>query len=374
MTWTSKEKEEELARLRGGDDPFAKREEALAEREAGIAEDAKRDPWLALAEGGFRTAAGGSQYAMQNIGEGGRAGLAALVESKEAREERSDRAFDARLALDEAKETRDTKLRGIARDFANDKLSEQERTNAVSQANNEYAWKKFQAETAERKFAYDAQERQRDINLDISRENRANEVALRREGLASELAAQKDTLRLMDIDHEENVGAWTDRKQDARDVQAQKIRAYELADKRLADEEKALREFLSAQRAEEGVTARAQIVAGTPSASVKTARAAMSDPELASMLKHLSGASGKNAAKLKTAISRTWENVMKPYEDGGTPKASELPDLKATFVMMLADEGLGTGVAEVLFDGIIANSGVTATTAGRIVDGKYVLK
>jgi hypothetical protein len=75
----------------------------------------------------------------------------------------------------------------------------------------------------------------------------------------------------------------------------------------------------------------------------------MADPQLAPMLTHLSGSTGRTQAKLKAAISKTWENVMKPYEEGGASTSEELADIRERFIWMFADEGLGN-TAGVIFD------------------------
>jgi hypothetical protein len=78
-----------------GEDPArAAIKENLAKMRATGEKEAERAPWLALAEAGLGMAAGRSQFALQNIAEGGKQGLKAFAESRDTLRKAEERRFE----------------------------------------------------------------------------------------------------------------------------------------------------------------------------------------------------------------------------------------------------------------------------------------
>jgi hypothetical protein len=78
-----------------GDDPArAAMKERLAKMRATGEKEAERAPWMALAEAGLGMAAGRSQFALQNIAEGGKQGLKAFAESRDNLRKAEERRFE----------------------------------------------------------------------------------------------------------------------------------------------------------------------------------------------------------------------------------------------------------------------------------------
>jgi hypothetical protein len=78
-----------------GDDPArAAMKERLAGMEAKALKEEAQSPWMALAEAGFGIAGGQSQFAAQNIAEGGKQGIKALTESKDRLRKAEERRFE----------------------------------------------------------------------------------------------------------------------------------------------------------------------------------------------------------------------------------------------------------------------------------------
>jgi len=78
-----------------GDDPGrAAMKERLAKMQATGEKEAERAPWMALAEAGLGIAAGKSQFALQNIAEGGKQGLKSFAESRDNLRKAEERRFE----------------------------------------------------------------------------------------------------------------------------------------------------------------------------------------------------------------------------------------------------------------------------------------
>jgi hypothetical protein len=78
-----------------GDDPGrAAMKKNLAKMRATGEKEAERAPWMALAEAGLGMAAGRSQFALQNIAEGGKQGLKAFAESRDNLRKAEERRFE----------------------------------------------------------------------------------------------------------------------------------------------------------------------------------------------------------------------------------------------------------------------------------------
>lgn len=78
-----------------GEDPGrAKMRERIAAMEAKALKDEERAPWMALAEAGLGMAAGKSQFALQNIAEGGTKGLKSFADARDNLRKAEERRFD----------------------------------------------------------------------------------------------------------------------------------------------------------------------------------------------------------------------------------------------------------------------------------------
>lgn len=80
--------------LMGTDVARDRMKERLAGMEAKAAKDEERAPWMALAEAGLGMAAGKSQFALQNIAEGGTRGIKSYADAKERLAKAEERRFD----------------------------------------------------------------------------------------------------------------------------------------------------------------------------------------------------------------------------------------------------------------------------------------
>lgn len=78
-----------------GEDPNrAKLKDRLAGMQAKAAKEEAQAPWMALAEAGLGIAAGKSQFALQNIAEGGKQGIKSFVDAKDRMVKAEERRFD----------------------------------------------------------------------------------------------------------------------------------------------------------------------------------------------------------------------------------------------------------------------------------------
>jgi hypothetical protein len=80
--------------LLGTDTGRQKMQERLAGMEAKAAKDEERAPWMALAEAGLGMAGGRSQFAIQNIAEGGIKGIKSYGEARDRLVKAEERRFD----------------------------------------------------------------------------------------------------------------------------------------------------------------------------------------------------------------------------------------------------------------------------------------
>lgn len=86
-----------------GEDPNrAKLRERLAGMQSKAAKEEAQAPWMALAEAGLGMAAGKSQFALQNIAEGGKQGIKSFVDAKDRMVKAEERRFDIESKLAQA--------------------------------------------------------------------------------------------------------------------------------------------------------------------------------------------------------------------------------------------------------------------------------
>jgi hypothetical protein len=99
-TMTDIEKEQADAYARAGvtDKPYEAGLQSILDRREKLAKSEEQAPWMALAKAGFATAAGKSQFGLQNLAEGAGAGLADLTAAKDKLETRRDQLEDKEQA------------------------------------------------------------------------------------------------------------------------------------------------------------------------------------------------------------------------------------------------------------------------------------
>lgn len=88
--------------LLGTDVGRQKMQERLAGMEAKAAKEETQAPWMALAEAGLGMASGKSQFALQNIAEGGKQGIKSFVDAKDRLVKAEERRFDMASKISQA--------------------------------------------------------------------------------------------------------------------------------------------------------------------------------------------------------------------------------------------------------------------------------
>lgn len=88
--------------LIGEDKGRAAMQERLGKMEARAAKDEAQAPWMALAEAGLGIASGKSQFALQNIAEGGKQGIKSFIDAKDRLVKAEERRFDVASKIAQA--------------------------------------------------------------------------------------------------------------------------------------------------------------------------------------------------------------------------------------------------------------------------------
>lgn len=164
-----------------GEDPNrAKLKDRLAGMEAKAIKEEAQAPWMALAEAGLGMAAGKSQFALQNIAEGGKQGIKSFVDARDRLIKAEERRFDIESKLAQAE--RAEQLAAI------NYGAESKRTDDASRRTIGLEKQKDKARAAEvnAKGEYDAIKdkykiRQDDRQLDIMQEHYRNSEGIQRE-------------------------------------------------------------------------------------------------------------------------------------------------------------------------------------------------
>jgi hypothetical protein len=179
-----------------GDDPGrAAMKERLATMQAAGEKEANQAPWMALAEAGLGMAAGKSQFALQNIAEGGLRGVKAYSEARDNLRKAEERRFDLESKVaqaeraeqlaaikygEESKRTEDAGRRAVG-------LAKQE---AVARANEINAKGKFEAV----KDKYQFQQKDREINLMTQRLDKQI-ASVENQSLRNDMLNRRDSLK-----------------------------------------------------------------------------------------------------------------------------------------------------------------------------------
>lgn len=172
-------------------------QERLGKMEATAAKESEQAPWLALAEAGLGMAAGTSQFAMQNIAEGGKRGIKSFVDAKDRLARAEERRFDVASRIAQAERAEQVAA-------ATHGMQSEERAkahnDAVKQAKLGY---KAERESSIAKGNFDSKK----FNLDYQLKNREIDVmsqkvdkqikAAENQGNRYELLHQRDSLKTM---------------------------------------------------------------------------------------------------------------------------------------------------------------------------------
>lgn len=165
-----------------GEDPGrAKMKDRIAAMEAKAAKDEERAPWMALAEAGLGMAAGKSQFALQNIAEGGAKGLKAYADARDNLRKAEERRFDLEAKVAQAE--RAEQLAAINYGAEN-KRTEDAGRRAVGLAKQS---DKARAAEINAKQEYDA------IKDKYSLQQRDSEIGLMSQRLDKQIAAAENT-------------------------------------------------------------------------------------------------------------------------------------------------------------------------------------
>lgn len=325
-----------LAVLKAEGDPYEGQSEKLEEREARLEKDVKRDPWLALAEGGFKMAAGESQYAMQNIGEGGQAGLAALVASKKGREERGDKLFDARTGLTDKKQALLQQRKAEADQYGDRALAGQDRMNVLIARRNEYNKDDTLEENTQRRATWDVKIRTEDRRIAADLENKRMRLTKARDAAAFEARMYERKIRDLNIEYETATDA---RKAEiAAQIKSDEyqLRIYEMQAKRFADYEKMAHNEVLALMKETGATERTQITASKMPDAVKITKWMQNaTPEEQATVKEILG--GKNAGVTFRRNEGLFNKIKIKYGDAPGSKFTKVT--KTQFVEEYRQQG-----------------------------------
>ncbi len=349
----------ELAKLRAADKGrFDAREERLAGREADLAEDTERDPWMALAEAGFAIAGGQSPHAMSNIATGAGQGIQALIESKASREARGDKLFDARTALEDAQEARDTKLDALADRHARGELDQQTLRNEQIKIYAQHDMDNYKITEQARLAAYQTQAADNRGRFDASIHNAGNKLILAKSVLEQRIRERALQLQGLRDKYTYDRDNWSAKDQRLRDEAELDMKQFGMEQTRLDAEAARIEKLISERGKERGLTERANIAADAEPPAVKAARAYMSDPKIAQALTAIAGA-GK-VPQLHKQIDEKWEAARKAYTDEGRPIH---PDDRQTVVDNFIAGMVGTLTEPSLIRAIATNL-ATATWGG----------
>jgi hypothetical protein len=98
----ARENMDKYAELIGPDKGREAMQERLRKMEARAAQDEAQSPWMALAEAGLGIASGKSQFALQNIAEGGKQGIKSFIDAKDRMVKAEERRFDIASKISQA--------------------------------------------------------------------------------------------------------------------------------------------------------------------------------------------------------------------------------------------------------------------------------
>ena len=192
--------------LLGEDASRAAMKERINKMEARAAKEEAQAPWLALAEAGLGMAAGKSQFALQNIAEGGKQGIKSFVDAKDRMVKAEERRFDmaSRVAQAERAEQVAAATYGLQseeRAKAHNDVVQQNKLKykadlASDNAKNEFNAKKFKLEYAQKDREIDLMDKRIDKQI-ASAENTSlrYELQNKRDSLKTALNEINDMLK-----------------------------------------------------------------------------------------------------------------------------------------------------------------------------------
>jgi len=181
--------------LIGEDKGRAAMQERLGKMEARAAKDEAQAPWMALAEAGLGIAGGKSQFALQNIAEGGKQGIKSFIDAKDRLVKAEERRFDVASKIAQAERAEQVAAATYG-------LQSEERAKAhndtVKQAKLGY---KADRESAIAKGNFDANRfgleyKQKDREIDLMGQRIDKQIAsAESQGLRYELQNKRDSLK-----------------------------------------------------------------------------------------------------------------------------------------------------------------------------------
>ncbi len=190
-----------------GDDPNrAAMKERLANMQAAGEKEASQAPWMALAEAGLGMAAGKSQFALQNIAEGGIRGIKSFAEARDNLRKAEERRFDLESKVAQAE--RDEQLKAITYGAESKRTDDASRRTIGLQKEAEAArTAEFNAEGKfkEKRFNLEYAQKDREIGLadkridkqiaSMENQSQRNELQNRRDSLKALLQRSSDQLK-----------------------------------------------------------------------------------------------------------------------------------------------------------------------------------
>jgi hypothetical protein len=192
-----------------GDDPArAAIKERLARMQATGEKEAERAPWMALAEAGLGMAAGRSQFALQNIAEGGKQGIKAFAEARDTLRKAEERRFDLESKVAQAERAEqlasinygaDSKRADDANRRAVGLAKQADKARAAEvNAKGEYEAKKDAIELKLKEREINSMDKRIDKQIaSMENQSQRNELQNRRDSLKALLQRSSDQLKTM---------------------------------------------------------------------------------------------------------------------------------------------------------------------------------
>lgn len=182
--------------------------ERLEGMESRAAKEEQRAPWMALAEAGLGMAAGRSQFAIQNIAEGGKQGIRSYVDARDRLVRAEERRFDmaSRIAQAERAEQVAAATHGLQSEERakahNDTVKQAklgykaDREASIAKGN--FEAKKFNLEYAQKEREIDLADKRIDKQIaSLEKQSQRTELTNQRDALKALLQRSSDQLKTM---------------------------------------------------------------------------------------------------------------------------------------------------------------------------------
>jgi hypothetical protein len=176
--------------------------------ESRAAKEEQRAPWMALAEAGLGMAAGRSQFAIQNIAEGGKQGIRSYVDARDRLVRAEERRFDmaSRIAQAERAEQVAAATHGLQSEERakahNDTVKQAklgykaDREASIAKGN--FEAKKFNLEYAQKEREIDLADKRIDKQIaSLEKQSQRTELTNQRDALKALLQRSSDQLKTM---------------------------------------------------------------------------------------------------------------------------------------------------------------------------------